>query len=208
MIWTMHRAALFPSPVTIAGVRLWPPTVRQWSLLEAIACPYATGGGVGPGDVATVVLICWLPYWIGRRAIRHRWFLRTAAYLLGRRARDTAWEDLHEELHNWLGQCLWQPDRFPREGEKAGLGFPVSTPFSVRLALRCAQRMPLREAWRLSLPMAQLYSVALSENEGGEYITMSEYQELGLPEAVQYLSLAEKLEYQERLKIAPKEKVA
>lgn len=167
-----HIAAWFPADVKIAGVRLSPPTLGQWRLLEAVGSPFAFGGDATVDDARFALALLSLPWRAGTEILRHPRRLRVRAAWKGMRA--TA--ETVRELAEWC-DCAWaSPERYRRDGEVSGDGFEPCCGISVRYAMR-ANRLNLtglfpfraRTVWDLPIPFVLWGCVCASELDGAEF---------------------------------------
>ena len=167
-----HIAAWFPARVKIAGVRLSPPTLGHWRLLEAAGSPFAVGGEANVADVRAALAVLTLPWRKASRLLpRQRRFALRCAWKGGRATIADA-----RALEEWLG-CVWRtPERYVKDGEASGDGFPPCCGLAVRYAMR-ANRLSLirlfpfgaRNVWDLPVPFVLWGCVAAAELDGAEF---------------------------------------
>lgn len=185
-MWTLHKAALFPSRVRVCGVLLDPPTVGHYALLEAMESPFLFGGQVGVGDLlGTVILFSVSP-------ARAAWLV-SHPIIFGLRQRALAWrmrrlrlwfKDEVKKAERWIGECIWTPDRFETEGESKP--YPSAVPHGIKLLWILTEHYSEKEVLNMSIIKAQCLALARAEMNGNQYETLAEYRQQMLPEDYAY----------------------
>jgi hypothetical protein len=185
-MWSIHKAALFPSVVRICGTPLNPPTVGHYAILEMMESPFLYSGKASIGDLCGTVALLKCDHvkaaWLVKNPARWGW----RQWLVGRRMRR-ARLDLAEEcqrLARWLGECVWFPERFKEPTDKPP--FPSAVPHSVKLLWILTEHYTEREVMSMSIIKAHALSLARAEMNGNQYETEKEYRELGIPEEYAY----------------------
>ncbi len=168
-----HKAAWFPPILKIGGVRVAPPTLGQWRILELMESPFVRGGKAAAKDVRSALLVFKTPWRRCRRAImRHPKLF--AWYAFVRFWRVTP---IHcVEISAWLNEVWKHPEQYISDDAKPSQRFSPCSSSTVILALSLTRmRLPLitidtvASVWDLSVPEALLLIVADAERRGAEF---------------------------------------
>jgi hypothetical protein len=199
-MWTAHKIALFPNPVTVCGVELHPPTVGHYQILEHIENSYTCGGLESPEQLIVAVLVCsmrprrrflfWRVSGFDRAMlmIRVPELIKLRAWVVGLRMRRLGldWKAESKRFRRFIDECSWVPERFKDITEKSS-GMPNGVPSSYRIMNPLLKLGFSIDAIRgMSLPEANLHILAESANKGSEYESLEDYQAMGFPEGYAY----------------------
>jgi hypothetical protein len=186
-MWTRHKVALFPDRAAVCGVSLLPPTVAQVRLLEHVESPLMTGGTATAGDLALLVILCWLPAGVGRWLLRHGRLLAAAVAWVGWRARRSDWRQEVFVAQSWLDSCMWIPARIVSEKEQGGAPpYPLASPYTARIIWHLCERFTERRVLAMSIVEASLYMLARAEAEGNQFETLDDFRRIGIEESEAY----------------------
>ena len=186
MEFLCHTAAWFPARVRIAGVRLAPPTLGHWRLLECAGSPFALGGPATPAATALALAVLSRPWRKARRMLASEWRRAYALASVRPSPADAA------DLRDWLAECWNGPERYVRDGEgrPSEEAAPPCCPVAVRIACAAvrdrlceALSRPAASVWDAPVPELLLLRAAFDENAGAEYESPGDAALVGEPHA-------------------------
>jgi hypothetical protein len=186
-MWTIHKAAFFPSPVRICGVSLMPPTVGHYAILEAIESPFLCGGNAKAGDLLGTVALLSVSHKTAAELVRRpaRWGWRQRALAWRMRRKRLTLEDETRRLSRWMAECVWFPERF-KDPATEKPSFPSSVPHANKLVWILTEHFPKADVLAMNIIEAHCYALSRAEMVGNQFETLQEYQQVWLPEGYAY----------------------
>jgi hypothetical protein len=185
-MWTLHKAALFPSVKRICGVPLNPPTVGHYAILETMESPFLYGGTALSGDLIGCVVLLSMNHARASRLIRHPILFGFLQWVFAWRMRrkGLTFEGESARLSRWISECTWFPERFVEPGTPPS--FPSASPHAIRLLWILTEHFTEKEVLAMSIIKAHALALARAESNGNQYETKQEYFAQGLPEGYAY----------------------